>query len=46
MHKDTSKVARDSSFLDEAAQGGKMMVQLSEIAENKAHKKKSKTLLR
>ena len=39
MNKDTSKVAQDSSFLDEASRGGMMMVQLGKIAEKKAHYK-------
>jgi putative membrane protein len=42
MKKDTSKVAMDSTFLDAAAQGGIMMVQLGNIAEKKAHNKEIK----
>ncbi len=42
MHKDTSKIAQDTSFLDEAAQGGMMMVQLGKMAEKKAHLKEIK----
>lgn len=38
-NRDTSKVAQDSSFLDEAAQGGMMMVQLGEVAEKKPNNK-------
>ncbi len=42
MNKDTSKIAQDTSFLDEAAQGGMMMVQIGKMAQQKSHLKEIK----
>lgn len=39
MHKDTSKIAQDTSFLDGTAEGDMMMVQLGKIAQQKTHSK-------
>ena len=39
MYKDTSKIAQDSDFLNAAAEGGMMMVQMGKMAQQKATSK-------